>query len=33
VLAVDKGGIRAEPAAEEGPLIAMDTKLEVGENG
>ena len=35
VLAADKGGTMAEPAAEaeEEPLIAVETKLDVGESG
>jgi len=33
VLVADKGGTRAEFAAEEERLIAVETKLEVGENG
>lgn len=33
VLAEDKGGISAELVADEGLLIAVETKLDVGENG
>jgi len=33
VVAADKGGARAESVAEEGPLIAVETNLEIGESG
>ena len=33
VLAADEGGTRVEPAVEEEPLIAVETKLDVGGNG